>query len=58
VSKAFTRWSNNVFGLFQEVEFCKVENMFGIFPSCSEEDKRIRPEKPVIKGGIFLPASR
>ena len=28
-------------------------NMSGIFPSCSEEDKRIRPEKPVIKDGIF-----
>jgi hypothetical protein len=51
-------WSNNFFGLFREAEFCKVGNMSGIFPSCSEEDKRIRPEKPVIKGGIFLPTSR
>jgi hypothetical protein len=58
VSRAFTRWSNNFFGLFREAEFCKVGNMSGIFPSCSDEDKRIRPEKPVIKHGIFPSTSR
>jgi hypothetical protein len=46
------------FGLFSDAEVGKVGNMSGIFRSCSEEDKRIRPEKPVIKGGIFPSPSR
>jgi hypothetical protein len=32
--------------------------MSGIFASLTLEGKRIRPEKPVIKGGIFPPNSR
>jgi len=32
--------------------------MFLIFPSGPSEDKRIRLEKPVIKGGIFPSTSR
>ena len=36
----------------------KVIAMSGIFASLMLEGKRIRPEKPVIKGGIFPPNSR
>jgi len=32
--------------------------MAGIFATLTLEGKRIRPEKPVIKGGILLPNSR
>jgi len=32
--------------------------MAGISPRTAQEDKRIRPEKPVIKGGIFPSTSR
>jgi hypothetical protein len=32
--------------------------MPGSFASLSLEGKRIRPEKPAIKGGIFPPSSR
>jgi hypothetical protein len=32
--------------------------MSGIFASLTPEGKRISPEKPVIKGGIFPPNSR
>ena len=57
VSEAFTRWSNSL-GLFSDAEVGKVGGMSGIFPSCSEEDKWIRSEKPVIKDGIFPSPSR
>jgi hypothetical protein len=46
------------FGLFCDAEIRNVGGMSGIFPSCSEEEKRIRPEKPVIKDGIFPSTSR
>jgi hypothetical protein len=36
----------------------KVTAMSGIFASLPLEGKRIRPEKPVIKAGIFPPNSR
>jgi len=32
--------------------------MSGIFASLMLQGKRVRPEKPVIKGGIFPPKSR
>jgi hypothetical protein len=44
--------------LFCDAEIRNVGGMSGIFPSCSEEEKRIRPEKPVIKDGIFPSTSR
>ena len=44
--------------LISALKSVKLGNMSGIFPSCSEEDKRIRPGKPVIKGGIFPSTSR
>jgi len=50
-------WSSN-FGLFQAAWIGKVTAMSGIFASLMLEGKRIRPEKPVIKGGIFPPNSR
>jgi hypothetical protein len=36
----------------------KVTAMSGIFDSLTLQGKRIRPEKPVIKGGIFPPNPR
>jgi hypothetical protein len=44
--------------LFQAAWSGKVAAMSGIFASRTLEGKRIRPEKPVIKGGIFPPNSR
>ena len=50
-------WSNN-FGLFCEGEIDTVGAMSGIFPICSEGDKRIRSEKPAIKDGVSPSTSR
>jgi hypothetical protein len=56
-AKLLTRWSSN-FGLFRTTWIDKVTTMAGIFATLTLEGKRIRPEKPVIKGGILLPNSR
>ncbi len=50
-------WLSN-FGLFRAAWIGKVTAMSGIFASLTLEGKRIRPGKPVIKGGIFPPNSR
>jgi len=44
--------------LFRAAWTGKVTAMSGIFASLTLEGKRIRPEKPVIKGGIFPSNSR
>ncbi len=47
-----------VFGLVRVAWTGKLTGMSGIFASLVLQGKRIRPEKPVIKGGIFPPNSR
>jgi hypothetical protein len=50
-------WSSN-FGLFRVAWTGKLSAMSGIFASLMLQGNRIRPEKPVIKGGIFPSTSR
>jgi hypothetical protein len=53
-----SRTGSSNFDLFRAAGIGKVAAMSGIFASLTLEGKRIRPEKPVIKGGIFPPNSR
>ena len=50
--------STKNFALCLDIATSKVTAMSGIFASLALEGKRIRPEKPVIKGGIFPSTSR
>jgi hypothetical protein len=57
VSEAFTRWSRS-FGLFCLALAGNIAAMSAIFARRHLEGKRIRPEKPVIKCGVFQYTSR